>query len=117
MNKTPAPDSSDLSELSRPPMRFLFNAHFGVAPPYITENGVISPLVPVAIIDRESDEGSYADALDHSVNIKQEDYNGTPPRNTEGQFVSRARIEFRDKARQMRRELGLRDHPALRGDV
>ena len=47
-----------------------------IAAPFITENGKVSPLVPVAIIDRESDAGSYADALAHSVNIKQEDFNG-----------------------------------------
>ncbi len=46
-----------------------------IAAPFIIENGKVSPLVPVAIIDRESYAGSYADALAHSVNITVSDFN------------------------------------------
>lgn len=45
-----------------------------LAPPFLTENGKVSPLVPVAIIDRESSDEDWADALAHSVNIKQSDF-------------------------------------------
>ena len=67
-----------VSELNRAKVAFQQRAIVSVvcAAPFITENGKVSPLVPVAIIDRESDAGSYADALAHSVHIKQEDFNG-----------------------------------------
>ena len=77
MNKTPSPTCAQIvSELNRAKVAFQQRAIVSVvcAAPFITENGKVSPLVPVAIIDRESDAGSYADALAHSVNIKQEDY-------------------------------------------
>ena len=41
----------------------------------------------------------------------------TQPRNTDGQFISRNKIRFREKARDLRRSLGLPDHPALGGGV
>ena len=44
--------------------------------PYLIANGVKTPLMPILYIDTQSDAGSYADALAHSVNIKQEDFNG-----------------------------------------
>ena len=76
LGQGPSPEQI-VSELNRVKVAFQQRAIVAaIAAPYITENGVISPLVPVAIIDRESDEGSYADALAHSVNIKQEDFNG-----------------------------------------
>ena len=76
MNKTPD-NAAIISELNRAKVAFQQRTICTViAAPFITESGVISPLVPVAIIDRESDAGSYADALAHSVNIKQEDFNG-----------------------------------------
>lgn len=71
------PNAQVIAELNRAKVAFQQRAIASVicAAPYIIENGQVTPLVPVAIIDRESDAGSYADALAHSVNIKQEDYN------------------------------------------
>ena len=76
MNKTPD-NAQVISELTRAKVAFQQRTICTViAPPFITENGKVSPLVPVAIIDRESSDEDWADALAHSVNIKQEDFNG-----------------------------------------
>lgn len=77
MKKTPSPAAEQIvSELNRAKVAFQQRAIVSVvcAAPFIAENGKVSPLAPVAIIDRESDAGSYADALAHSVNVKQSDF-------------------------------------------
>lgn len=76
MKKTPSPAAEQIvSELNRAKVAFQQRAIVAcIAPPLITENGKVSPLVTVAIIDRESEAGSYADALAHTVNITVSDF-------------------------------------------